>query len=71
MVRTLGCGPRGRGFESHQSPQICSISSGVERDLALVNLHLSLIMEYTTNQKGLITEMQVMLRLVQMGYDVS
>lgn len=28
-------------------------------------------MEYTTNQKGLITEMQVMLRLVEMGYDVS
>ena len=28
-------------------------------------------MNYTTNQKGLITEMQVMLRLVEMGYDVS
>ncbi len=28
-------------------------------------------MEYTTNQKGLITEMQVMLRLIEMGYDVS
>ena len=28
-------------------------------------------MEYTTNQKGLITEMQVMLRFIQMGYDVS
>lgn len=28
-------------------------------------------MDYTTNQKGLITEMQVMLRLVEMGYDVS
>jgi hypothetical protein len=28
-------------------------------------------MNYTTNQKGLITEMRVMLRLVEMGYDVS
>ncbi len=28
-------------------------------------------MNYTTNQKGLITEMQVMLRFIQMGYNVS
>lgn len=28
-------------------------------------------MQYTTNQKGLITEMQVMLRFIEMGYNVS
>ena len=28
-------------------------------------------MKYTTNQKGLITEMQVMLRFIEMGYNVS
>ena len=28
-------------------------------------------MEYTTNQKGLITEMEVMLYLVKLGYNVS
>ena len=28
-------------------------------------------MEYTTNQKGLITEMEVALKLIKMGYQVS
>lgn len=28
-------------------------------------------MNYTTNQKGLITEMEVMLHIIKLGYDVS
>ncbi len=37
----------------------------------LGELIVQFIMEYTTNQKGLITEMKVMLFLVEQGYDVS